>query len=152
MSENKETKKEEPKKDFKKREFLLNKNISAESVEPIIKGILEMNEYDDEQQEKDPLFVRKPIKLIVDSFGGDIYSGNALVGVIDSSKTPVHGYCYGKAMSMGFMIFAICHYRYAHQIATLMYHDGGTIARGTTEEIQLDVDQLRRLVEHGDEL
>jgi ATP-dependent Clp protease protease subunit len=145
----KENEKREEEKKIK-REFLLNKDISAVSVEPVIKGILEINAYDAEQEEKDSSYVRKPIKLIIDSYGGSIYCGNALISVIDSSETPIHGYCYGKAMSMGFMIFSACHYRYAHPLATLMYHDGGTTMRGMTEEIQLDIDQLRRLIKHGD--
>lgn len=136
--------------DNKNREFLLNKHISAENVEKIIKGILEINRYDDKQQEKDSTYERKPIKLIIDSFGGSIHCGNALAGIIDTSETPVHGYCYGKAMSQGFMIFAICHYRYAHPIATFMYHDGGSTYKGLTEQIQLDIDELRRLVAIGD--
>lgn len=136
--------------DNKNREFLLNKVITAESVDAVIKGILEINRYDEKQEAEKEDYVRKPIKLIVDSFGGDMYSGNALIGVIDTSVTPVHGYCYGKAMSQAFMIYASCHYRYAHPIATFMYHDGGSTFKGMTEEIQLDVDQLRKLTAHGD--
>ena len=137
--------------DNKNREFLLNKHISADNVEKIIKGILEINRYDDKERKKDHTYIRKPIKLIIDSFGGSIHCGNALAGIIDTSETPVHGYCYGKAMSQAFMIFAICHKRFAHPIATFMYHDGGSTFRGLTEQIQLDIDELRRLVAIGDE-
>lgn len=153
MSENTTNNNNETKpkvEDNKNREFLLNKNITAESLDAIIKGILEINRHDEKQEEKDSDYVRKPIKLVVDSFGGDMYSGNALIGVIDTSETPIHGYCYGKVMSQGFMIYASCHYRYAHPIATFMYHDGGTTVKGMTEEMQLDIDQLRRLTAHGD--
>lgn len=155
MADNKEKEtKQEEKKDNKKpkREFLLNKNVSAESVEPIIKGILEVNEYDREQKEKDENYVPKPIRLVVDSYGGDIYSGNALVAIIDSSETPVWGYCYGKAMSMGFMIYNACHKRFAHMLACLMYHDAGSVTRGFVEEMQMDIDQVRKLIRHGDTL
>src|SRR5205085_12491300 len=92
------------------------------------------------------------IKLIVDSYGGDIYSGNTLVALIDSSVTPVHTYCYGKAMSMGFMIYNAGHKRFAHMLATFMYHDAGSVTRGLVEEMQMDIDQIRRLVKHGDTL
>lgn len=130
----------------KKREFILNKNVTAESVQPIIEGINEINRFDAEQEAKDSSYVRKPIKLIVDSYGGSIYCGNALVNTIDTSETPVHGYCLGKAMSMGFAIFVACHKRFAHKNASLMYHDAGTAEKGTLEEIQIGIDQVKKVV------
>lgn len=135
-----------------KREFILNKQVTAESVQPIIEGINEVNRFDDEQEANDPTYVRKPIKLIVDTYGGSIYDGNTLINTIDTSKTPVHGYCYGKAMSMGFAIFVVCHERYAHKRASLMYHDGGTSEKGTLGEIQIAIDQIKKMVKANDEM
>lgn len=138
------------KEDKKKREFLLNKEISAESVESIILGILEVNKFDEEKEKDDSNYKREPIKLIVDSYGGSIYCGNTLISIIDTSKTPVHTYCYGKAMSQGLMIYASGHKRFAHPLACFMYHDGGSVYKGTTEEIQLSVEQLRKLTKMCD--
>lgn len=135
----------------KNREFLINKNITAENVEAIIKGILEINRYDEKQEEKNSNYIRKPIKVIVDSYGGHIYCGTALIGIIDSSETPVHTYCYGKAMSMGFAIFASGHKRFAHRLATFMYHDAGSAYGGTTEQIRQDIAQLQNWVDHMEE-
>lgn len=111
------------------REFILNKDIGANTVSEIINGINEVNKYDDEQSENKIKYDRKPIKLIVDSFGGEIYSGMTLVNIIDTSTTPIHTYCYGKAMSVGLIIFVVGHKRFAHPLATFMQHQlsGGTI-------------------------
>ncbi|PGO60551.1 ClpP family protease, partial [Priestia megaterium] len=116
----------------KKRTFILNEEVTAQSVKDIIMGIREANEFDKQKLEKDPKYKPEPIKVIVNSYGGSVYDGFALVAVIDSSETPVHTYLYGKAMSMGLLIFASGHKRYAHSLATLMYHE---IKAGQYEKI-----------------
>lgn len=143
-AEEKDKKKDSDKKI--KRTFHLNKNVNSENVQDIVRGILEANTYDDEQEEKNPDYKRKPISLIISSYGGNIYDGMELVGVIDSSKTPIHGYCYSKAMSMGFVIFVVCHKRFAHGLANLMYHDGAGQLGGTFQDIEQGLDQFKKLV------
>jgi len=106
------------------REFILNKDVNAESIENIIMSIFEINRIDEEKESKDDKHVREPIKIIVNTYGGSIYDGFALCGAIDTSVTPIYTYCYGKAMSMGFLIFAFGHKRFAHPLATFMYHQG----------------------------
>ncbi|MFQ3543436.1 ATP-dependent Clp protease proteolytic subunit [Halobacillus rhizosphaerae] len=107
----------------KKREFILNKDVDAQSVENILMEIIEINRIDSEKEKEDENYVREPIKVIVNSYGGVCHDGIALAGVIDSSETPVYTYIYGKAMSMGFYIFASGHRRFAHPMATFMFHD-----------------------------
>lgn len=136
----------------RKREFLLNKNVSAESVQNIIEGINEINRYDVEQEEKDENYIRKPIRVIVDSYGGSIYCGLALINTMDTSETPIHTYCFGKAMSMGFAIFIAGHRRFVHKNAYLMYHDASTSLGGTVEGIEQSVKQIKRVVRSLDEM
>lgn len=154
LNENKNSKEMEAKakvaEDNKNREFLLNKVVSAESVEQIVKGILEINRYDEKMEKEDTLYVRKPIKVIVDSFGGSIYCGLLLANVIENSDTPVHTYCYSKAMSMGFYVFVLGHKRFASPTATLMYHDAGTTLGDTIEGIQQSINQTKRVVKRMD--
>lgn len=66
---------------------------------------------------------RIPIKLILNSSGGSVYDGFALIDVIESSKTPIHIYIHGQAQSMGFAIATCGHKRYASKRATFMYHE-----------------------------
>jgi ATP-dependent Clp protease, protease subunit len=136
--------------DNKNREFLLNKNVSADSVEKIVKGILEINRYDEKQEEDNEGYTRKPIKVIVDSFGGSIYCGMLLVNTIENSDTPIHTYCLSKAMSMGFITFVVGHKRFASPDATLMYHDAGTTLGDTIEGIQQSINQTKRVVKRMD--
>lgn len=136
--------------DNKNREFLLNKNISSDSIENIVKGIFEINRYDEKQEKEDVNYIRKPIKIIVDSYGGHIYCGLLLINAIENSDTPIHTYCYSKAMSMGFITFAVGHKRFASSNATLMYHDAGTAIGDTLEGIQQNIDQLKKVVSRMD--
>lgn len=129
----------------KKREFILTEDVKASTVKDIIIGILEINRHDDEEQEKDSDYVREPINLIVNTFGGSVYDGFALVAVIDTSETPVHTYLYGKAMSMGFIIFASGHRRFAHALATLMYHQISVGVHDKVEGIEQTIEQMKAL-------
>lgn len=148
-NQNKENKDNQPKR--QKREFILNKDVKADTVESIIMSIVEINRLDDDAVAKNPSYERQPIKLIVNTYGGSVYDGFALVAIIDTSITPVHTYLYGKAMSMGFIIFASGHKRFAHPLATLMYHE---ISNGTHDcltGIKQTVEQSQALQDAYDE-
>ena len=82
-------------------------DIDSELVNEVIQLIYEINEEDAKKTQKEP------IKLIINSFGGELYSGLALVDVIDNSQTPVHTICHGSAMSMALIIYAAGHKRLA---------------------------------------
>lgn len=130
--------------DVENREFFLNKNVEASSLEDIILGINMINRRDDKEESEKVGFKRKPIKLIIDSFGGSCYDGMALVNIIRTSKTPVHTYCYGKAISMGLTIFASGHKRFAHRDATLMQHQlSGGVGGKMTDMIESTEQQVR---------
>lgn len=71
-----------------------------------------------------PVEERVPIKLIINSGGGNTIIGMSLVNVIQNSITPVFGVCLGLCASMAFGIFAVCHTRFAVPDAVFMVHDG----------------------------
>lgn len=91
--------------------------IEEENVNDLIYFILKINEED--SKKSNPL----PIKLIINSIGGDVYSCFGLIDIIEQSITPIHGYVYGQAMSAAFPIFISCHERSMSKNSTLMYHD-----------------------------
>ena len=91
--------------------------IDGITVNEIIQDIYEINAEDAKKQ------TVEPIKLIINSPGGEIYNGMALIDVIDSSQTPIHTVCHGHAMSMGLVVFSAGHHRIASKYATFMYHE-----------------------------
>ncbi|UUV45984.1 ATP-dependent ClpP protease [Bacillus phage vB_BanS-Thrax3] len=129
-----------------KRDFILNENVAESSVKDIVTGILAVNKHDAKKKKEDPNYVPEPITLVVNSFGGTVYDGFSLVGVIDSSDTPVHTYCYGKAMSMGFIIFASGHKRFASPLAFFMYHQISTMTGGFIQDIKESIEQSEALM------
>jgi ATP-dependent Clp protease protease subunit len=123
----------------------LNRDVEPDSVGPIIEQILRWNEEDDEKDSKQKDFKRKPIKLVVNTYGGYVYDGFALCAVMAESKTPIHTYVYGKAMSMGFLIAASGHKRYASKLSTFMYHSVSGWAWGKIDEMKDQVAEAERL-------
>lgn len=140
-----------------KRNFFLNKDVDASSLKDIIEGIIAINDYDDKESDNKVKYERIPIKLTIDSYGGECYTGMALVNLIESSKTPVHTYCYGKAMSMGLAIYAVGHKRFAHKKAFFMQHQlsGGTegklldMKEGSEQQLVLQKILDSVLIEHS---
>lgn len=134
----------------KKRDLMISENVTQASVKVIIEQILEINRYDDKEEEEKKKYGREPIKLYINTYGGSVYDGFALVAAIEKSKTPVHTVCLGKAMSMGFIIMVAGHKRFAHPLATLMYHQISTVVWDKLEGIKREIEEVERLEKLGD--
>jgi len=94
-------------------------NVNDENVNDVIYTILEINHLDTHKKSDQ----REPIKLIINSVGGDVYHGFGLIDCIVNSITPIHTICYGCAFSMALPIFAAGHHRQAGKLSTFMYHE-----------------------------
>jgi len=113
--------------------------IETEVVNDIIHSIYEINEEDVKKQTADP------IKLIINSAGGEIYSGLALIDVINTSLTPIHTICHGGAMSMGLIVFVSGHHRTASPNATFMYHEAMYGLEGKTAYHRQEMKEANRI-------
>jgi ATP-dependent Clp protease protease subunit len=96
---------------------VLSGEISEESAKEIIQHINDINEDDFGKEE------RSPIQLKINSIGGSMYDGFAIIGAIESSETPVYTYGYGAIMSMALPILVSGVKRFAHPLTTFMYHE-----------------------------
>lgn len=99
------------------RTIVLSGDIDESSVKDAIQTISFINEIDDGKE------VVEPIKLIINSLGGNILDGFALIGVIENSFVPVYTYGYGSIMSMALPILVAGDKRFGHPLATFMYHE-----------------------------
>ena len=77
-----------------KRVILINQEITDDLLEMAVIPYMEM----------DGDKTGEPIEIILSTAGGDIYSGFALVDVIEKSKTPTTIHIMGMAASMGTLI------------------------------------------------
>lgn len=67
---------------------------------------------------------RKPIKLYIDSEGGDLYKGFNMVSTIINSKTPIHTYLEGSiGMSAGLLLYLAGKKKHMSKFGNLMYHE-----------------------------
>lgn len=82
------------------------------------------NDYDNENNI--PIEERKPIRLYIDSNGGDLTASFTIIDAIRLSKTPVYTINVGAAYSGGFFIFIAGHKRFAYPLSTFLYHEGST--------------------------
>jgi ATP-dependent Clp endopeptidase proteolytic subunit ClpP len=87
------------------------------------------------------------IPVVIDSYGGQVYSLMSMIANIKSSKLPVATIVEGKAMSCGALLFSYgtSGYRFMDKHATIMIHDVSSGARGKIEEIKADAKEGDRL-------
>jgi ATP-dependent Clp endopeptidase proteolytic subunit ClpP len=87
------------------------------------------------------------IPVVIDSYGGAVYSLMSMIANIKSSKIPVATIVEGKAMSCGALLFSFGSpgYRYMDKHATIMIHDVSSGAHGKIEEIKADAKEGDRL-------
>ena len=87
------------------------------------------------------------VPVIIDSYGGQVYSLMSMVSDIKHSKIPVATIVQGKAMSCGAILFSFGTegYRYMDSDATLMIHDVSSMTHGKVEEIKASADETSRL-------
>ena len=100
------------------RNLVLSGEINEESAQNIIQHINDINEDDHTQSGE-----REPICLKINSIGGSMYDGFAIIGAIESSITPVYTCGYGAIMSMALPILLSGHKRFAHRLTSFMYHE-----------------------------
>lgn len=89
------------------------------------------------------------IPVIIDSYGGQVYSLMSMIASIKNSELPVATIVEGKAMSCGVILFSCGTegYRYITEDATLMIHDVSSASWGKNSEIQASAEEVKRLNE-----
>lgn len=142
----------------KSRTIYLYDIVDGVSVKQAILEIENINQqdYEDERQ-----FVfkynttppaRQPITLDINTDGGSVYDGLALIACIEQSKTPVITRVNGYAFSMGLTIFLAGHERHMSRHASLMYHQLSSGAIGSLKEqvesVQVSAEVQRQLEDY----
>lgn len=87
---------------------------------------------------------RKSITIKINSLGGSVYDGAAIVARIKSSKCKIITECYGAAMSAASAILACGSRRRISSMGWVMWHEAGYEASGTHTAIAQQVRQMER--------
>ena len=91
------------------------------------------------------------IPIIIDSYGGQVYSLMAMISQIKNAQKLVATIIEGKAMSCGAILstFGESGMRYMDSNATVMIHDVSSMTKGKVEEIKsssTESDRLNKIV------
>lgn len=122
--------------------------ITEESANDVIWLIYEINKEDANKQTD----TREPIHIILNSVGGNIYDGFAIVDAMMISKTPIHITVLGKAMSMALLIVTCSDYARTTKHTTFMYHDSNYDLSGKTSFHKQEIKEVDRMDSLYDEL
>ena len=135
-------------------------------VSPLIKEIelrkppqiIRVNKFDEESAKKfsEQIAVahntgQKVIPVVIDSYGGQVYSLMSMIGAINAAELPVATIVEGKAMSCGAILFSCGEegLRFMDPNATLMIHDVSSMDFGKVEELKAgaaEADRLNKIV------
>ena len=131
----------------------IDKNIKELELrkDPVI---IQVNDFNQEQAAKFRSLIsighntgQKVIPVIIDSYGGEVYSLMSMISSIKTSKIPIATIVTGKAMSCGAILasFGAEGLRFIDPDATVMIHDVSSRAFGKVEELKADASEADRL-------
>ena len=116
--------------------------------------IIRVNKFDEDAAKKfDQDMARahntgqKVIPIVIDSYGGQVYSLMAMISAIKHSEKPVATVVEGKAMSCGAVLFSFGEegLRFMDPNATIMIHDVSSMDWGKVEELKAGANEADRL-------
>lgn len=90
---------------------------------------------------------QKVIPVVIDSYGGQVYSLMAMISSIKHAELPIATIVEGKAMSCGAILFSFGNegLRFMDPNATLMVHDVSSAEMGKVEEVKAGAAESERL-------
>lgn len=90
---------------------------------------------------------QKIIPVVIDSYGGEVYSLMSMIAAIKDAELPVSTIVEGKAMSCGAVLFSFGEegLRFMDSDATLMIHDVSSMDWGKVEELKAGAKEADRL-------
>ena len=103
------------------------------------------NELD--EQNEIPVEERTPIKIYLDSPGGDMSSTFTAIDSIRMSKTPIWTINVVISYSGGFFIFIAGHKRFAYNLSSFLFHEGATMAGGDAGKFRNYTDFYKKQLE-----
>ncbi len=112
-------------KDLENRTYWIDSEICDCTLD-LIQYILRWN-----REDKGKLYSeRTPIRIYIDSPGGDLEIARSIIAIFNISKTPIYVYSFGVCASAASMIFLSGHKRYALPNTTFVFHKGSVTGVG----------------------
>lgn len=128
---------------YQDRTIIFNEGVTDDAIELLCMTILNWNKEDLNVD----VSCREPIKIVINSGGGDVITGRAVLDAITLSKTPVWTIGIGQICSMATYIMAAGHVRYSFPKTIFLVHDGSTFISGTNNKAKDHMKFYNRLDE-----
>jgi ATP-dependent Clp protease protease subunit len=93
-----------------------------------------------------------PITMYINSPGGDIAAGLALVNVMLDLRSPVFTFVVGQASSMAAVVAVAGAKRKAYPTARWLLHRGKSSAQGDAEDLAIEAKEFRTLDSYADQV
>lgn len=123
----------------------------------ITDGLIEFERYIIKWNHEDkeiPVDERKPIKILIYSYGGDVDAILSFIDIVKMSKTPVYTYNMGQCLSAGGLLLMAGHkgHRYGMPASQVLIHEGSVNGVGGDTGKVVDViegiKEIQRLLEN----
>jgi ATP-dependent Clp protease protease subunit len=130
---------------LKVRRVFLTGDINDDTAKVLVQQLLWL-------EAEDP---HAPVTIFINSGGGLVHSGLAILDFMDSSSMPMKTVAYGRCFSIAALLLAAGTpgHRSAHTNARLMIHEPScSYQKQTATDIMVKVDELRRMARQLEEI
>lgn len=87
---------------------------------------------------------RKPIRIYLNTYGGNVDPAMSLSNLIQISKTPIYIYNLGVCASAGVLIFLSGHKRYALKGSKFLIHEGEIGLSGQSTKVMENLEAIKQ--------
>lgn len=139
------------------RKLMITGKIDDDLIDLVTMQIFKCNEEDDVEEAKESALKEEarsfdrsedPIRIFINSPGGNVISSLSIISAIESSKTPVYTYGLGHASSAAALILLSGHKRFAQKYCQIMIHEMSYGVHGSLTDIKesyLDTKKLQKV-------
>lgn len=119
-------------KEYEDRRLVINETVTDEFMF-YSQLIIQWNKEDNENNI--PVENRKPIKILLYTYGGVVDAAKSFYNIMQISRTPIYVYNMGVCASAGVLIFLSGHKRFAIKGSSFLIHEGELGLTGQTTKV-----------------
>lgn len=132
---------------LKDRRIILNEEVNENSMQKLRLSLLKIKRIDDKCEIK--IGERKPIEIVISSYGGSIYDCLGTIGLIEQFKNEykyeIITICSTKAMSCGALLLMSGSKRIIYKYATILIHKLSNTLWGNYDQMQIGHEEHVRI-------
>lgn len=129
----------------KSRVILLTGEICEKTVHEICTKLTILDEKNKFITDDEGNKFKRPIWLYINSYGGSIYDGLAIIDTMKIIQSPIFTVVRGKAMSMGAAIAVMGDHRYVTPNSRIMFHEASSGTEGKVSEMEESLQEAKYL-------